>query len=223
MKLIEYPDRDFLFLRVADLIAGELRQALSVQDRVTFSVPGGTTPGPVFDTLAALPLDWDRVDVLLCDERWVPESSERSNAALVRRRLLTGNAAAATFYPLWRDTPAPDEALAEVEAAVAPVLPISVLLLGMGDDMHTASIFPDGDRLADALAADAPALLPMRRAGEDEHRITLSMRELQRAMQIHVLITGAAKKEALERAATLSPDQAPIAALLNAATFHWAE
>lgn len=223
MNLIEYPDRDFLFLRVADLIAGELRQALSTQDRVTFAVPGGTTPGPVFDTLAALPLDWERVDVMLCDERWVPESSERSNGALVRRRLLTGPAAEASFHPFWRDTGYPEDALEELDAEIAKVLPVHVLLLGMGDDMHTASIFPDGDRLAEALAADAPSLLPMRRAGEDEQRITLSMRELSRAMHIHVLITGASKKEALIRAASLPPEQAPIAALLSTATFHWAE
>ena len=72
-----YPDREMLAMDLANQIAGELRAALSHQDRAALAVPGGTSPGPVFDVLCAADLDWDRVDVLLTDERWVPESSER--------------------------------------------------------------------------------------------------------------------------------------------------
>ena len=106
--------------------------------------------------------------------------------------------------------------------AIAPHLPISVLLLGMGADMHTASLFPGADRLAEALAPDAPVLLPMRAAGAGEPRVTLSARVLRAAMAIHVMITGAEKRAALERAMDLTPQEAPIRAVLDDATVHWA-
>ena len=72
MKLREYPDRDMMMIDLADQLAGEINAALMTHDRVSFAVPGGTTPGPVFDTLSAVDLDWARVHVLLTDERWVP-------------------------------------------------------------------------------------------------------------------------------------------------------
>ena len=112
MDLVEYPDRDMLMLGLADRLASSLRRDLAVKDRVSFSVPGGTTPGPVFDMLSAVDLNWDRVDVILNDERWVPESSERSNTALLRRRLLTGAASSANLVPLRSDEPTPEEGLA---------------------------------------------------------------------------------------------------------------
>ena len=96
MKPIEYPDREAMMMTLADTIASDLNAALTTHDTVSCAVPGGTTPGPLFDTLSAVTLDWDRVTVLLTDERWVPETDPRSNAAQVRARLLTG--AALTFY-----------------------------------------------------------------------------------------------------------------------------
>jgi 6-phosphogluconolactonase len=223
VNLIEYPDRDFLFLKAADSIAADLRAALGHEERITFGVPGGTTPGPIFDTLSALPLDWARVDILQSDERWVPESNERSNARLVRRRLLTGKAAAARFHCLWRETATPEEALDELTEAVTPLMPFNVLWLGMGEDMHTASIFPDADRLDEALAAEAPLLMPLRRPGDDEVRISITMPYLSEAMTVHLLIVGAEKKQALLRAAELDPIEAPVAGILDNATVHWAE
>ncbi|QOL79943.1 6-phosphogluconolactonase [Pseudooceanicola spongiae] len=223
MNFVEYPDRDMLAMSLADRIASDLGAALRHDERVTFCVPGGTTPGPIFDALTAVKLDWDRVDVVLNDERWVPESSPRSNTALLRQRLLRGHAAAATMLPLYADTERPEEALDALSEALRPHLPINVLVLGMGADMHTASIFPGADRLTEALAADAPILLPMRADAAAEPRITITARYLRGALSTHVVITGAEKREVLERARTLSPEEAPIAAVLADATVHWAE
>jgi len=111
--------------------------------------------------------------------------------------------------------------LAELETNISPVLPIDVCLLGMGADMHTASLFPGADRLADALAEDAPILVPMRAPGLEEPRITLSARVLDGALCKHVVITGARKRAALERAQHMRPLEAPIAAVLAGATVHW--
>ncbi|WP_417272374.1 6-phosphogluconolactonase [Celeribacter halophilus] len=222
MNFIEYPDREVMFLDLANKIAGQLRTALDTEGRASFCVPGGTTPGPVFDTLSAVSLDWERIDVLLNDERWVPESSERSNTALLKRRLLTGKAANAHLVPLYRDVPTPEEGLADLMPAIEATLPLNVLLLGMGTDMHTASLFPGADQLELGLSDAAPTLLAMRAPGAPEPRITLSAKALKTAISTHILITGPEKREALERAQKLDEMQAPVSAFLSQATVHWA-
>ncbi|MDO6585486.1 6-phosphogluconolactonase [Salipiger sp. 1_MG-2023] len=222
-ELRTYPDREMLAMDLANLIAGELRAALGHRERAALAVPGGTSPGPVFDTLCAADLDWSRVDVLLTDERWVPESSERSNTALLRRRLLTDRAAAARYLPLYADAETPEEKLGELAEAIAPSLPLAVALLGMGEDMHTASIFPGADKLAEALAPDAPILLPMRAPGAPEPRITLSAHVLDGAMAKHVVIYGAAKLEVLKALRGKPPSEAPVNAILGDAVVHWAQ
>lgn len=222
MNLHEYPDRELMMMALADRIAAQLADALRGKERVTLCVPGGTTPGPIFDTLSDVALDWDRVVVFLSDERWVPADHERSNARLVRQRLLRNRAAAATFLPLHADAPQPEDVIDDLARAIEPHLPIDVLLLGMGADMHTASLFPGADRLSDALADDAPVLVPMRAPGAPEPRVTLSAPVLAGAMHTHVVITGQDKREALERALKLPPQEAPVAVVLPEAEVHWA-
>jgi 6-phosphogluconolactonase len=223
MKLETYPDREFLMLGLANTIAGQLADFLRREGKATLSVPGGTTPGPIFDTLSGVDLDWANVAVVLNDERWVPESSERSNTRLVRERLIRGRAAQARLVPLYAPAEQPEEMLEALEDGLRPHLPISVLLLGMGADMHTASLFPGADRLEEALSASAPLLLPMRAEAAGEPRITLTAPVLRGAFNIHLLITGPEKREALERAMTLTPMEAPVRAVLDNATVHWAE
>lgn len=222
MKLVEYADRDMLAIDLAQKLAGELNSILHHEDRVTLVVPGGTTPGPIFDDLCAADLDWSRVDVMLSDERWVPEVHPRSNTKLVRERLLTDRAAAASMVPLYAEADTPDEMVSTLEPAIAPKLPVSVALLGMGADMHTASLFPRGDNLRLALDPHAPTLVPMRAEGLEEQRISLSAQVLREALNMHIVIMGEDKKEALERARHLTPEEAPVRAILDAATVHWA-
>lgn len=223
MTLIEYPDRDLMMLALADRIASELAGFLRREGRASLCVPGGTTPGPVFDTLSGVDLDWARVAVFLNDERWVPEDHPRSNTRLLRARLLRGRAAAARLVPLYAPAAAPEDALPALTAGLLPHLPISVLLLGMGEDLHVASLFPGADRLAAALAADAPPLMALRAEAAGEPRVTLTAPVLAGAMAIHLLIAGAAKRAALDRAAHLTPQDAPVKAVLANATVHWAE
>jgi len=223
MNLVEYPDRDMMMIALAGKIAGQLGEALRAQGRASLSVPGGSTPGPVFDMLSAVELDWAKVAVFLNDERWVGEDSPRSNTRLLRQRLLVDKAARATLVPLYAPTETPEQSLAPLAEGLRPHLPISVLLLGMGADMHTASLFPGADQLAEALAEDAPILLPMRAEGAGEPRITLTAPVLRDAMHTHILITGAEKRVALERAEALSPMEAPVSAFLGNATVHWAD
>lgn len=222
MNIVEYPDSEMMMIDLANRIAGDLTSALFNHDRVSLALPGGTTPGPVFDDLCDADLDWSRVDILLTDERWVPEESERSNTRLLRKRLLIDRAAEANYIPLYRNSDAPEGTLDEIAASITPILPISVLLLGMGADMHTASIFPGADRLDDALSTKAPPVMPMRATGAPEPRITLTAPVLVGAMTTHVVISGEEKRWALEKARHLPPTEAPIALVLKNAMVHWA-
>lgn len=222
MNLIEYPDRELMMLALADKVASQLRRALEVEERVTLCVPGGTTPGPVFDILSGLDLDWARVWVMLNDERWVDETSPRSNTALLRNRLLRGAAALAHLVPLYAPAETPEERLEELSRGVRAALPLTVLMLGMGTDMHTASLFPGADHLTEALAPDAPPVMALRADAAGEPRITLTAPVLRAAMHCHLLITGAEKRAALERAASLPETEAPVRIVLSNATIHWA-
>lgn len=224
MQIETYPDRELMQLQLANLLAGELAETLRREGKATLAVPGGTTPGPVFDTLSGVDIDWANVAVVLTDERWVDEESDRSNTRLLRERLLRGRAAAARLIPLYapgHDTP--EDAVEALEQGLAPHLPISVLLLGMGADMHTASLFPGADRLEEALSATTRLILPMRVEGLPEPRVTLTAPVLRAAVRVHVMITGAEKRAAIERAAGLPPQEAPIRAVLDQAVVHWAE
>ena len=222
MNLKEYSDRELLAMSVANVLAGELKNVLTANDKATFAVPGGTTPGPIFDMLSSTRLDWSSVRVLLTDERWVPESDDQSNAALVRKRLLTEHAAAARFMPFYRDGMTAQEAAEDIAPMLEPELPLSVLLLGMGTDMHTASLFPGMAEMNEALDQHAPALIAVRPEGQPTERVTLSGRVLQGALATHLVVFGEEKRAALERAARLSPKDAPIALVLEDAKVHYA-
>ncbi len=223
MRIQDYADRDMLAIDVANILAGELEAALLHNETIALAVPGGTTPGPVFDVLCAADLEWDRVRVMPTDERCVPADSERSNERLIRQRLLTNRASAAQYIPLYVPGTAPEAALPEIESLIAPVLPLSVLVLGMGEDMHTASLFPGMEGLEAALDSHAPTLAVARTQVQPEPRITLTGPVLDGALSKHLIIFGAAKRDALERAMALPPEEAPIAAVLSGMTVHWAE
>ncbi|GLK63929.1 6-phosphogluconolactonase [Paracoccus kondratievae] len=222
LEFIEYPDREMLFLSLADRVAGQLSQHLRVNDRASLCVPGGTTPAPLYDYLSGAEIDWPRITVLLNDERWVDGEHMRSNGRLLRRHLLHDKAEAAQYLDLYTGDASPEDAAPALSEAVAAHLPLTVLLLGMGTDMHTASLFPDASETVLALAPDAPAVMAVT-SNRDEPRITLTASALKGAINTHLLITGADKREAFERAQSLDPTEAPIRAFLGDITVHWAE
>jgi len=222
MKIQEYPDRELLAMGLADQLASELKNCLLAHDFASFVVPGGTTPGPIFDSLCAASVEWDRVHVMLSDERWVPEDHDRSNAKLLKERLFVDRAADAKFIAFHRAGQTPQSAAPALSAELADEMPISLLLLGMGADMHTASLFPGADGLAAMMADDAPLVVPVSVAGQ-EPRISFSGPALAGAIAKHLVIYGDEKRRALEAAQSLSPIEAPIRAVMDGLTVHWAE
>ena len=221
MSFQEYSDRKMLIIEVAQKILDDLKVALLTQENVSFVVPGGTTPGPIFDILCAADIEWNRVHVMLSDERWVPDDNDRSNAKLLRDRLLVNRAAAAKFTPFYVPDVEVAVACKDVSETLASEWPVSVLVLGMGADMHTASMFPQANGLGAALSANADALLPIQAEGQ-EQRVTLSAPVLNRAISKHIVIFGDDKRAALDVAKGSLPEVAPVAAVLDGATIHWA-
>jgi 6-phosphogluconolactonase len=215
-----YPDRGTLMRDLAELVADQLRAAHASKDHATLAVPGGTTPGPFLEALSEADLAWQDIRVLPTDERLVSERSARSNVRLIRETLQKNRAAGAHVVPLH------EPILGTMTSRVAAALPIDVLVLGMGADMHTASLFPGAPELEAALAPDAPVLLEINPPGQPEARLTLTAPVLRAASVIHILITGEDKLAALETALADGPvTEAPVRVALTApcpVTVHYA-
>ena len=222
IDFLEYNNREDLVSKVAQILASDLSASIQERKNIIFSVPGGSTPGPIFDKLCEFDLDWKRVSIILNDERWVPESSERSNTKLLRERLLIKKAALATYISMYSGALTPERCITQLQERIERSLPISVLLFGMGADMHTASLFPGGDNLEEALSSNAPTLLPMRAAGALEARITLTAQVLNSSSIKHLVIFGDKKRIAFEKAIDLPKSIAPVSAILQGASVHWA-
>jgi 6-phosphogluconolactonase len=217
MNIQEFSNPDALADSLAARVSDALTQQLHSGGAATMAVSGGSTPVKFFETLAKMPLDWKHVTITLVDDRWVPDSSRRSNAALVRRHLLRHAAAEAHFLPLVTQHETPEAGRDTVEATIAALsLPLTVAILGLGTDGHTASLFPGGDRLAEALAPPAGRLVEtMHSAAADEPRITLTLPVLLQAENLFLHIEGETKRHVLETASRPGPAEAmPIRAIL---------
>lgn len=225
-QIVVHPSRDVMAAAVADTVETALRHALAARGRAHLAVPGGSTPGPFLTHLGQAALEWETVGITLTDERWVPLSSDRSNQGMLSKTLFAGQAAAAEFVPLYGATAEPADAIDGIAIALRQiVLPLDVCVLGMGADMHTASLFPDGLGLEAALAPDAPPAALIRAPGAEEPRVTLTAPVLQAAKATHLLIQGADKRQALDRAmAEADPMTAPVRVVLTpATTIHYAD
>lgn len=199
----------------ADAIADALRDAVLERGAATFIATGGRTPGSVYDRLARAELPWDKVSVTLTDERWVDAASPESNERLVRERLLVERAAVATFAPLKSAHATPDEAVEEAVGLLDRILPADVVLLGMGEDGHVASLFPGGPVEAEGLAVGVET-------GAPQPRLSLMLEALQPRRLTVLLISGEAKRQVLEEGAglpvhtLLSRTKAPVRVLWSA-------
>jgi len=204
----------------AEWTAERLTAAIAARGAALLVVSGGTTPQRYFQALSALAIDWSRVAVTLADERRVADDSPRSNARLVREALLQGPAAAASFAPLADSRLDGDQELAAANARIAALpKPADLVVLGMGEDGHTASWFPGAEGLADVINPAARSLVaPISAPGAPEPRLTLTARAILRARAIALQIEGAAKLATLDKALADGPTEAmPIRAVLRGA------
>ena len=204
----------------AALLAETLSTALAESGKAVFAGSGGSTPSPIYARLAKAPIDWSNVVVTLIDERYVPETSPESNAALIKRTLLTGPPAAARFVPLYSPSVTVDRAAALAAHALAAVGGrLDAVLLGMGEDGHICSMFPDSPTLKALLSPTLrPTVLgvPPGRDGRapTPERLSINLPYLTGAGRVVLAITGAAKRAVFEREAAGDPAIQPVAALL---------
>jgi 6-phosphogluconolactonase len=210
-----FADRQQLADALAEAVAADLRAGVTARGVASVAVSGGTTPAGFFQALAARnDVPWDKVVVTLVDERWVNESSDRSNARLVRANLLQGRAALAMFVPLYQGGEVPDVAKAAQAFASVPE-PLDAAILGMGNDGHTASFFPGGDTLEAALTGEGP-VVGIDAPGAGEPRVTLTLKRLLAAKALYLQIEGEEKAKTLERAETDGPvEDMPVRAVLR--------
>lgn len=215
----EAPDAASAAQALAAAVAAQLREAVVQRGHALLAVSGGRSPVAFFEALRGQALPWDQVTVLLADERCVPPESPDSNAALVRRHLLKGPAAAAHFLPFFDALPAssPEPAglavLAEARLAKLP-WPLDVLVLGMGEDGHTASLFPGAPGLAQALSGPARVAC-VQPASAPHARLTLTLPVLRQALNVHLALSGPAKRAVLERACAQPDTALPLSLVLH--------
>lgn len=218
MILARFADAREAARALAEQVLGALQGGLASRNVAGLALPGGRTPLPLFEALREASLDWSRVGVTLTDERWVPQSDPSSNAAQLRSALLHGAAGAARFEPLYRDTPGAADAAAAVWQDLHTLgWPLDAVVLGMGEDGHFASLFPGNTDLPAALdPAGVPGCVAMQAPAAPRDRLSLNLAALRSTRRLFVLVSGAAKRELLLRAArrdARSP-AVPIAALL---------
>ena len=186
---------------LSEAIATQLAAAIAERGQAVLAVSGGTTPLRLFEILSRRAIDWNAVTITLVDERFVPVDSDRSNEKLVRDHLLRDNAGVAKFVGLYNAATVEAAALAAANRIDALHRPFDVVVLGMGNDGHTASFFPGGDRLDQAIDPDTRALvLPIHAEGAGEKRLTLTLPLIVGAGMLVLHIEGAAKQATLEKA-----------------------
>jgi len=210
-----FKDKQQLADALAEAVASNLKAGIAARGVASLAVSGGTTPALFFRTLSnRADIGWDKLTVTLVDERWVDEASDRSNARLVKANLLQNRAAAAKFVPLYQGGATPDPTKASAALAAVPH-PLDAAILGMGNDGHTASFFPGGDNLEEALSAEGP-VVSMTAPGAGEPRVTLTLKQLLATRALYLHIEGEEKVRTLEQAEADGPIEAmPVRAVLR--------
>lgn len=215
-----FADPRQLARELARSIAGDLAAAVDRRGAAALVVSGGSTPRPLFAALRRRELPWERVWVTLADERWVPAADAASNEALVRRHLLADAAAAARWLGLVNEAPTPEDGRDECERRLRALpRPFDVVVLGMGADGHTASLFPGAAELAAGLDPRSPrTCLAVHPARAPHPRLSLTLAALLDSRRIVLHITGEEKWAVYRRALEPGPaEELPIRAVLRGA------
>jgi 6-phosphogluconolactonase len=221
LEIYWFDDQPTLAAALASAVANGLRAALQDQPLATLAVSGGRSPVPVFEALREQDLGWSRVIVTLVDERWVPETDPASNAALVKTHLLRDRAATARFVPLYTGTVSAEVAEKTLAATFRDLpLPFAAVLLGLGDDGHTASLFPGSPHLSEGLAlgrtaADTPPCLAQVGAVAPTERISLTLPWILHARRIYLQFAGAAKIKVFQAAQSGPDSRCPVSFVLH--------
>ena len=230
-QINEFEQRKLLDEALADEVAALLTSAVKSKGKASIAVSGGSTPKGFFEALvlSKKKLPWSAITITLADERWVAIDSSDSNTKLVHENLLQNEAVKAKFFHLKQGEILSKETLADLNlAASQQLLPLDVLILGMGEDGHTASLFPCSDEITQCLALDSQALLKVIPKTAPHPRISFSFAALAQSKHIFLHISGSNKRQVLAKAiAGQQVREMPIRAFLQApdvnTQVYWAE
>ena len=214
----KFESSDALARALAAQIAASLAAAVAARGLASLVVSGGKSPIRLFELLREEKLDWSRVCIALADERWVDSNDPDSNEKLVRDHLLRGPAAAAKFHGLKNGAPTPDMGAVSAWETFARVpRPFDAVVLGMGDDGHTASLFPGSPNLPRALNPAAVAgCVGMWAPVAPQPRLSLNLSALLDSRRVVLLIGGAGKWRTFLAAAAPGPvEDMPVRAVLR--------
>ncbi len=217
-KLRTFASADALQSEVAADIGAHLARAITARGEAGLLVSGGHSPAGMFERLRTQALDWSRVRIALVDERWVEPTDPGSNERMLRETLLRDRAAAADFSGLKNPAPSPDlGAAATWNASVRIPRPVDVTVLGMGDDGHTASLFPGSPNLGRALDPEAPeGYVGMWSPSAPHARLSLNLRALLDSQRILIFLLGEAKLRTYTAACRPGPvEEMPVRAILR--------
>ncbi len=187
---------------LAQKIVQNLQNAIDSNGKASLIVSGGSTPKLLFEKLSAFELDWEKVRVGLCDERWIAPTHTDSNERLVKSTLLQNEAAKATFVGTYREgVSAFDAELLCSQNVEQKLLPLDVVVLGMGSDAHTASLFPENPKLVQGLDLSSSALcIAIEPASAPYMRMSLTRRAILDAAHIYLHFEGREKFAVYEEA-----------------------
>ncbi|MDP2713302.1 6-phosphogluconolactonase [Rheinheimera sp.] len=221
MQLNQFTDTGTLNAEFANRLVAILRQAINERGAAYLVVSGGKTPQALFTALSQVDLAWDKVTVLLADDRWLDDRQNDSNERLVKAVLLQHNAKAAKFISLYADTASAFDGVAQVLPRIAGLPTFDAVILGMGEDGHTASLFPCSAQIQAGLAADAPAVLAVQPETAPYERISLSLPRLLNSRHLFLHLVGANKLAVLNKAmAGQDVPAMPIRAFLHHPVAH---
>jgi len=220
IEFLPFKDRTVLVTALARTLENRFKARLAAGHSVTWAVSGGSTPEMLFKAMGKKDMKWRHIHVCLVDERWVPPSHPRSNEAFIARSLLKDKAAAAPFSGLWTDNETLVAAAKSAEKNYrAQPLPIDSVLLGMGPDGHTASLFPGSKGLEAAFDLSRPDLITPVTAvrsdvtGAETQRLTLTAKAITDAGHVALMLFGAEKRAVFEKA--LEDENLPVTRLIK--------
>jgi 6-phosphogluconolactonase len=201
-KKNNFENREQLDLALADKVSEILQQAISLKGKASIAVSGGSTPKGFFKVLSNKDIDWKKVTITLADERWVDIHSDDSNTRLVHENLLQNKASVAKFFHLKQGEILCDETLVDLNvAATNALLPLDVLILGMGEDGHTASLFPCSEQINQGLDSNnEQSLMAVTPTTAPHQRITFSFASLSQSHNTFLHLCGDNKMKVLEKA-----------------------
>ncbi|MFT7286643.1 MAG: 6-phosphogluconolactonase [Halieaceae bacterium] len=218
LQIHTFTDRETLDEQLATRVSKALGDAVAERGKASLVVSGGSTPAGFFAALSCADLPWSEITVTLADERWVGPEHDDSNERLVRTQLLCGAAADARFLSLYTGAEDPERAEDSLATALGELGTFDAVVLGMGGDGHTASLFPGSDALVDGLnpARECPCIA-VRPLAAPHARMSLTLARLLDARLLLIHITSEDKRAVLEIAQRdMDPTVLPIAAVLAA-------